>query len=219
MQHGAAVREGNIRGASTRAEHTAAAAAARAGCVVAAVSRCMPLLRALDVTMMPVAAVESVRIGLGQEHAPSTSGSPPGPQSACDLPFTAQHSSVQVWDLTQSEGVASAAQVHASAAAQTNARIAAQRVPKGTAGPLEHSKLAASLLPAECLRLGLRCAANCSNAARFSPLHLASVRGDACAVRQLLRLGAVSWTKNRGAGMGSHGNATNVCAGIHFIRK
>ncbi|KAF5838844.1 hypothetical protein DUNSADRAFT_2102 [Dunaliella salina] len=191
-QHGAAVQEGSIGGAGSRAERSAAAAAARAGCVAAAAAHSMPGLLVLELTMMPAPTVHSAKVGLG--HVTASASEEPtlvsGSEGAHALSIR-----VQVWDLSDSEGVAGAALAQRQALARGSGswRSHDHRTAREDAG----SSSASPSLPVDSLLLGLRCAANCSNAARFSALHLAAVRGDALAITQLLRLGAVPDARER----------------------
>lgn len=183
----------------------------RAGCVLAAAARCMHL-RAMEGTFMPPKLVESVRVGLGHSSFPGNLAARPGisgssavgsghapavPPQQVEAGSWEQGPSgagcAQVWDLSEPEGVAGAA------SAQQQALVASYKtgalVPSAHSSWMDgsaHAEGSSSSSAASSLLLGLRCAANCSNSGRFTPLHMCCIRGDARSVRQLLLLGAVS---------------------------
>jgi hypothetical protein len=112
---------------------------------------------------------------------------------------------VEVLDLSQAWGVAAAVSLlqaasggQGSSQAGAGASPARHSSPGGVVGANRGLSSHQGLPAAAAVRLGLKCAANCSSASRCTPLHIGSERGDAGMVRSLLSLGATPNAREKG---------------------
>jgi hypothetical protein len=142
-----------------------------------------------------ISSMGAVLGGLERVDSSSSSGSARSSSGGSGVVMTAVQQCPKVWQFSCVTSVAGALQTlsdarRASSSSSSSATSSIITSSNGDHGDASSSSSSSNGVSPTCLAMAVRCAVNCSNRGRGTPLHMAADAGCSCHIRALLAAGA-----------------------------